>query len=415
MAASVVMLPNTCTWSGREGVELAQLTSRLLEELASVEEALRALFDAIRHDDLPVSWYVQGQPLVAVDAREAIIAHLSQFSFRQHDPDSAPDWPFGYVLASPGTLARAVEVNAAKARFKRARRAISALAIEGVISTHELLKQVKRHFPFQPVNFDSIDCKVPLFGDVATALNFYWFTGRGSERKTVADAVAVLEKMAKDSSHADAILREASDLSRLPFDTPVSYRVDSPITSVLCRVRLSSGGKRCYARNPIFLAAEPLVHPTVGTPGAAIDHVRQSPTNTPKINPSPLSPRLPQWHLYLQTEPAGSSTPASIASPKKIVKPHNPFASTAYPGLWLGMLTRQGKIKATVQFTRHQSSTSSVSIGRLTLVEAWGRACDAHVESFRGHKETLSLEDMRGLCPDQAQLDKALAWAESRE
>ncbi len=339
----------------------------LMGQVVGTASALRNTVDDAC---VPVAFYcVNGMTYQGHDAQTRILAHLAQF---EYTPRCEPiDRPYG-ALCVPGHIEPYVQaLNDAKAAFKDYHQTLAVRHGLPVVDANKMIRDAIRACGHDIPNLDAIDRQVIWVDEPVTQCQWYLNESTQNLRKGRDDLLSELDRLTgrySDSDHVFTIEQLYQDFSLLPENTPVAFRNKKPVQRLSCRItKLDSTHQRkqvsVYAANPMFFRAA-LVTPVFQKIGEGVN--KEGAGQNRQIQSDPIHPvLLPRWYFY--------RNPTSVKRPPTTGRRKNPYSSTAFEGLWLGVKLRKSGPTAFVQVGVEDVSTS-VSINRHGFENAWAKA-----------------------------------------
>lgn len=389
----------------------------LNQSLTAQLDLLDAIEDCLLEEDRFSFWDDGAQDEPTEKAAQRALAFVREWRYAQ---DEDLGLQYGLVCATNEVLALVAALNEEKAKFaarhaqytqsvidqlrKPSGKALSAHVElrERQLAIRALKKLLDVPGTGAAINLDAIDRKVPVID--RPVLRATWYRER-SFSSTKADPVSAI-------AHLNALLAENPDDSRIYADLEIARSLPQdarflkdpkPVTGQYCRLTpirdpaLSSNSPITrWGISPIFVLAQSGVVPVIRfIPPKVQDSGRDSPDL-----PQPFA-TLPTWY---QRPPA-----KKVANHSKR-KAHNPFAKTAYSGIWINVRKRNGCTEVAIFYAREGQSASSVSVGRQSLEYAWETACYRHIQSLSQPEGAPTLQTLKALQPSWEQVTQAEAW-----
>jgi len=300
-------------------MEIQHLVLEVKHLLAQFNARLEGLVTSIVLDTGYAFYQTDNLPaLVGADAREAICQHLSNNHWKVFEPNnSGPNKEnhMAAVACSEQTLALAAELNRAKKSFEIKHISIRKSILERrgqsqKTATEVFRQQILNALGEKLLNLDAVDRQVPIFNQPATRITWLFNTTSASQRKTIADAKAVLiEWMAAagDDRHKE-LTDELDSLDQYPEDTAVAFRNRKPVTSLKFRATSKLPGTQAihyadYGRNPVLFLNEG-TEPLLRLPPEITGQSKIKRKGRPKtISDQNVSPSLKSWFWYNGANP----------------------------------------------------------------------------------------------------------------
>lgn len=384
-------------------MELQRWKMEVQEHVTGLKEELLILTNQITNDQNLYAFFSSSvtSPISGSHARTKAIEMLQQLDYSPSLQGITPVRRFAAIMGSPKTLNQVQRVNSAKQLFKSVHERIRR-TIEGEATATEVMRSILKSSGFATLDLDACDRKIPCLDGAVQRLRWYYSSVAASTRENLADAIVELVKLKEqaDEKRLPLIESEIAALQSMDPKTPVAHRKKNPVTSLKFRARVVNTetekgtiSYNDYGVNPIFFANTPRITPDIDTPKVR----RQPGAGRPRIiSDKTVSFSLPSWFWYKQVE---------ARTKKSTRKPENPLAKTPFPGLWLGTRKRKNGLTAFVMVAVPNEVTTSFSIKKYGLNEAWEKAASI----YSVHHE-IALSELLAHTPNQAQVDAMLTW-----
>lgn len=402
-------------------MDISMYIDDVREQLARLTSLTQDLAQAVTGSATWAYYWQDGEEAIGP---EQSATRIAEYLLAWDYPDSTPEegraprpQVVGYASVSEEALAIAGALNAQKAAWIQLHQEIRAEAAKDAMSAHNqdtgevwATKQMRRALKLagRPnLDLDATDRRIPLLPGPAYRINFHRARSAASRSRTIADVIEVLETLVQKSDDAtrDNAQAEIQRLGRLDPETPVAYRAKRAVASARYRASYWREGVKQpaltnYASNPVLF---PHGGPEPRLVVFASSHTTPGAGRPSTVSSDRVSPLLGEYFWYMDP-PAPAPTAQKVAD----ARPHNPFAKTDYPGLWLGVRKAKSGLAPMVRAKISDTNNTSFSIKRLGLQAAWRCAAEQYCE-FRG----VPLQPVLNAIPDHHQVDQMMAWAES--
>jgi len=267
----------------------------------------------------------------------------------------------------------------------------------------EVLKCVKRID--SPLSLDATDRKIQILEGPAIQIAWYTQTTRPSTRKPLSLVIELAQKHLLNTQGADRDMAEVelAKLQGMPSDTMVAYCPKRPVSSV--RYRASSIVGNQHQKAVTGYAVNPVLFPYGGyEPDLNLFQPKRQTDNPGRpvtISDRRVSSFVPHFYWYKQRETA--TTTKKAPGKKK-----NPYAATSFPGIWLAARRRKTGWSALVMVKVPGRASTSFSIGRDGLENAWRKAGKIYCS-----QNNVLIDDLLRAAPPTEQVDRMLDWASS--